>query len=37
VPEHVGVRLEAKLGRDAQPGHHLAPPRRSEGRAAPRT
>jgi pimeloyl-ACP methyl ester carboxylesterase len=25
VPEHVWVRLEAKLGRDAQPRHHLAP------------
>ena len=34
VPEHVRVGLEAKLGRDAQPRHHLAPPRRREGRAA---
>ena len=25
VPEHVRVRLEAELGRDAQPGHHFAP------------
>ena len=25
VPEHVRVRLEATLGRDAQPRHHLAP------------
>jgi hypothetical protein len=34
VPEHVRVGLEAKLGRDAQPRHHLAPPRGGEGRAA---
>ena len=34
VPEHVWVGLEAQLGRDAQPRHHLAPPRRREGRAA---
>ena len=34
MPEHVRVGLEAKLGRDAQPRHHLAPPRGREGRAA---
>jgi hypothetical protein len=34
VPEHVWVGLEAKLGRNAEPRHHLAPPRRREGRAA---
>jgi hypothetical protein len=27
VPEHVWVRLEAQLCRDAQPRHHLAPTR----------
>jgi hypothetical protein len=26
MPEHVRVGLEAKLGHDAQPRHHLAPP-----------
>jgi len=30
VSEHVWVGLEAKLGHDAQPRHHLAPPRRRE-------
>jgi hypothetical protein len=34
MPEHVRVGLEAKLVRDAQPRHHLAPSRRGEGRAA---
>jgi hypothetical protein len=34
VPEHVRAGLEAKLGRDTQPSHHLAPPRSREGRAA---
>ena len=34
VPEHVWVRLEAQLCRNADPRHHLAPPRRREGRAA---
>ena len=35
LPEHVRVGLEAKLGRNAQPRHHLAPPRRRKG--APRS
>lgn len=30
MTEHVGVSLETELGRVAQPGHHLAPARRSE-------
>ena len=30
VSEHVWVGLVAKLGHDAQPRHHLAPPRRRE-------
>ena len=34
MTEHVGVGLETELGRVALPGHHLAPARRSEGRAA---
>ena len=34
VPEHVWVGLEAKLGGDAEPRHHLAPPRGREGHAA---
>ena len=34
VPEHVRLRLEAQLCRDAQPRHHLAPTRGREGRAA---
>ena len=34
VPEHVRVGLEAKLARNAEPCHHLAPPRGGEGRAA---
>jgi hypothetical protein len=35
VPEHVRVGLEAKLGRDTQPRHHLAPPAVVKG--APRS
>jgi len=34
VPEHVRVGLEAKLGRDAEPRHHLAPSRSGEVRRA---
>ena len=37
VSEHVRVRLEAELGRNAQPRHHLAPPGGGEGRAAAST
>ena len=32
VPEHVGVRLKAEAGCNAQPGDHLAPPRSRKGR-----
>jgi hypothetical protein len=35
MPEHVRVGLEAKLGHDAQPHHHLAPSRVVNG--APRS
>ena len=34
MPQHVRMRLKAELGGNAQPRHHLPPPRSAKGRAA---